>query len=181
MAAPERLVTFAEYMDIPDPEESLVLHHGRVVRRPIHSISECNMKNYLSRMIGNRLGDKAFVSLSIPYQPLPEYELWVAGVAIVSTQRWKSIAKDDYLQRAPEVVIEISGPSITIEEIEEERALALSTGCRQFWVIDPATRTIHVTHDDLREALHRDSQDISLPEPWVGGLIPVSEIFADRW
>ena len=91
------LVTFAEYMRWPDPDGRLVLHHGRVVERPIHTLSECTLKNHVCRVLDEALKEQAFASMSIAYQPLPEYELWVAGVAVVSWDRFHASPKDGYI------------------------------------------------------------------------------------
>jgi hypothetical protein len=178
METDQKLVTFAEYMQLEDPDELVVLHHGRVVRRPIHTYRECALKNHLFRVFEKILhGDIGWMSLG--YQPLPEYELWVAGFALVSQSRWEeAVRTDDYLQGSPEVVMEIVGPSITTEEIEDERELAMRTGCRQFWVVDSKTHTVHVTGADGSQTTYEEGSSIPLPEPWLGKMVPLSDIFS---
>jgi hypothetical protein len=138
-----------------------------------------SLKNHVCRVIDEAINGEAFIFLSIAHQPLPEYELWVAGVAIVSLERWKAATRDDYLFGAPEVVIEVKGPSITADEIQDERELALRTGCRQFWVVDPDDCTVHVTNVNLAVTVYRADMSISLPTPWTGATVSVLSIFAD--
>jgi len=178
MDTEEKLVTFAEYMKLPDPEERLVLHHGRVVKRPIHTWGECELKNHLVRLMDKLVDETAFTMMSIAYQPLPEYELWVAGVAMVALEHWNATAlgDDDYLPGSPEVVMEILGPSITMDEIEDEREIAMRTGCRQFWIIDTETKTVHVT-ESSEVKIYSEDMSIPLPDPWKGTAVPVSNIF----
>jgi hypothetical protein len=184
METDQKLVTFAEYMKLPDPDESLVLHHGRVVKRPIHTLPECDLKNHIDHVFGRVLGKTAFASLSIGYQPLPEYELWVAGNAVVPMDRWKDGLADEhpYLQGSPEIIIEIIGPSLTMEEIEDERDVAMRTGCRQFWIVNEDERTVHVTDTNGRTCVYSGESSIPLPECWAGTVVPLSEIFrSDRY
>lgn len=79
------------------------------------------------------------------FRALPQYELRGADVAFVSQQRWDATNNDDNLHGSPELVIEVLSPSNTRAEIQEKAALCLSTGAREFWVVDPIRRTVTVT------------------------------------
>jgi len=174
----QNVVTFAEYVKLPDPEERLVLHRGHVVSRPIHTLPECKLKNHICRVIDEAIHHQGFVTLSLAYQPLPDFELWVAGVGVLSLGRIKATPEDGYLFGAPEVVIEVKGPSISADEIQDERELALTTGCHQFWVVDPGDGTVHVTNANQTVTVYKADVSISLPAPWTDVAVSVSSIFA---
>jgi len=82
-------------------------------------------------------GSRGTVMMEMPFQPAAEYEVWVADVAFVSRERAERTAKDEYLQGAPDLVVEVLSPSNTVDEINDKMAICLENGCSSFWVIDP--------------------------------------------
>lgn len=193
-----RRVSFAEYMNLPDPDERLVLHHGVVKKRPVHTLTEGAIKRRLIETIDHAIGntgnksDNGFCWQGMAYQPLPDFELWVAGVALVSNSRRESTPQDGYIQGSPELIIEVippklppeeeaelvrlAGPLLSMEEIEDEREIALRTGCLQFWLYNHELRTIVVT-DSEGTRTAAEGAVITLPTPWSATKIEVSTLF----
>ena len=82
---------------------------------------------------------------------------------MVSWDRFHASPKDGDIQGAPEVIIEVSGPSITATEITDERHVAMQTGCLQFWVIDAEPRVVRVTDSNQETIEYHESMAIFAP------------------
>ena len=59
----------------------------------------------------------------VAFRALPEHELRVAGVALISAARVAGIDPDDSLHGAPDLVIEVLPPSNTTAGIRQREAL----------------------------------------------------------
>jgi Uma2 family endonuclease len=100
--------------------------------------------------------------IELAFRALPEYELRVADVAYITHERAASIAGDDNLHGAPDLVIEVLSPSNTAREIKEKADLCLANGCRQFWAVDSRLRQIAVSTPDGLTRIYRSGESIPL-------------------
>jgi Uma2 family endonuclease len=67
----------------------------------------------------------AFLEYEVAFRPLPEYELRVADVAYISSERMSSVDPDDNIRGAPNLVVEVLSPSNTVSEIYDKEKLCL--------------------------------------------------------
>jgi Uma2 family endonuclease len=172
------LVTFEEFMRLPDPAdgERYELHNGEVVlvpaARPAHIAAQGSIADLLGAM-------KQFgfvVQLEYPYRPTANYQFWYADVALYPADvRAEMFSWDQYKTYAPPLMVEVLSPSNTASKIAEQRIACMSNGTREFWVVDVANRTVHVTDDTGAVRLYRSGESIN-----VLGLMPIdiSAIFA---
>jgi Uma2 family endonuclease len=79
------------------------------------------------------------------FRPAPEHEIWVADVAVTTLARWNDAPEQGWFPGAPELVIEVLSPSNTASEMYDRQRICFEGGCLEFWVVDPATRQIHVS------------------------------------
>jgi Uma2 family endonuclease len=129
----------------------------------------------LRRLLDSAAGSAGAVTTEIGFRALPEYEYRIADVAFISQARWEG-AKD-YLEGAPEIVIEVLSPSNTMTEMLDREKLCLENGCQEFWVVDIDRRQVKVSTPDGRTITYRVGQEIPLPL-LNDGRIPVDAIFA---
>jgi len=170
---PTRLMTFAEFEQLPNPKFGhYELHHGEVVEvaPPKHGHQE------RQRKIRLRLGDTGVVDAEVGYRPTPEHEYWRADVAYVSRERWDATPDDGYLEGSPELVIEVLSPSNTAAEMKQKRKLCLENGSREFWEVDMNYREVQVFTPDGRSITYRAGQEI--PLFLVGTSLRVDDIFS---
>src|SRR5215469_3393483 len=102
MAISTRLVTQAEYGELPEPRGGRYeLRHGEVVfvayPKSPHTLAQDNLLDELKL----RARGKGRVIMEMPYCPLPEYEVWGADVAFVSKVQWSSWDKRNWLPGSP--------------------------------------------------------------------------------
>ena len=104
----KRQYTFDEYMNLPDPLKRLELHEGHLYLRPLEYASIVQLRTRICDVLEAIVGDtSAFCAPSHAFQP-PGNNLWVAGIGLVSKERWNTaVTEDEYLRLAPELVVEI--------------------------------------------------------------------------
>ena len=171
---PTRLMTFAEFEQLPDPPGAYYeLHHGELVTMGFPKLRHVEAQHHLYRLLDKAAGDTGAVRIEMPYRPLGEHEAWRADVAFIATARWK--ATKDYLSGAPDLVIEVLSPSNTADELIEKRKLCLENGSREFWVVDVKRRQVEVSTPDGRTITCKSEQEIPL---FFGGRLSIDAIFA---
>jgi Uma2 family endonuclease len=170
---PTRLMTFAEYEQIPNPPGGIYeLRHGELAKVAYPKFPHVRAQAQLHSLLASAAGAAGTVTLEMPYRPLPEHECWGADVAFISKARWDSI--EEYLFGAPELVIEVLSPSNTAAEILEKRKLCLENGSREFWVVDTRFQQVEVSTPDGHTITYKSGQEIPL---LFGGRLAVDEIF----
>jgi Uma2 family endonuclease len=151
------------------------LRHGEAVPVSRPKLKHTLIQKRLERLL-ERAVPEMFVSIEVPFRALPEHELRVADVAIVSQERIKQADPEDNLRGAPDLVIEVLSPSNTVAEINDKEKLCLENGSKEFWIVDPDLRQVKVSTPDGITTTFRPSQEISL-RVFCGGALKVDEIF----
>lgn len=173
---PTRLMTFAEFEQLPDPREGRYeLRHGEPVLMPPPKHGHQRIQQLLQRLLSAAV-DPAWVAVvEMGFRPT-EYEYRVADVALVSAGRWNTTASDTYFQGAPELVIEVLSPSNTMAEMLDKRDICLQNGAREFWLVDPTRRSVEVSTPDGRSISYSSGKQIPL---FSGGAIAIDDIFLE--
>ena len=160
-STPTRLMTVAEYAQIPDPPGGRYeLYHGELLKVSFPEFRHIRAQRQLRRLLENAAGDAGIVDKEIPFRPLPEHECWGADVAFVSKSRWEAI--DRYLMGPPELVAEIRSPSNTMKKLLDKRSICLKNGAKQFWLINTELRQIEVSTPDGRSVTYNSGEQIPL-------------------
>jgi Uma2 family endonuclease len=174
------LTTWDEFVELPDPEEAVhyELHDGEVVvvppPKPIHVCIQHVLAEWLTAHAQKRgSADKEF-----PYRPVANLQYWYADVAYLPTEDWRAMRTTEYLIYAPPLVIEVLSPSNRPEKIRRQRVAAFSGGTREFWVIDPAARTIEVSVPGATSRIYREDETVPIGV-LPGVLLPVRTIFEE--
>jgi Uma2 family endonuclease len=173
-----RPLTVEEFERIPDPPGGRYeLHHGEAVfvTYPVHKHKE--LQRRLRKLLEPAAEPAGFiVDTEFPYRPFPENELWGADVACVSAARYDAIEK--WLVGSPELVIEVKSPSNTKAEMLDKAMTTLAgEGAVEFWIVDPATRTVAV--HGTRTGIQVYGKGLAVPSPVFGGTIDVANLFAN--
>ncbi|MBM3734777.1 MAG: Uma2 family endonuclease [Acidobacteria bacterium] len=131
------LMTVEEYRRLPNPGNGAhyELHHGEVVLVSAPKQRHVDKQVRIAQILGEALRSFGFCWTEVPFRPAPEHEVWVADVAVVSWERWRSIDPDDNLGGAPEIVVEVMSPSNTWTEMEDKAETCFAGGALQFWTV----------------------------------------------
>jgi len=165
MAVTTGLMTVGDFSKLPKDSGPVYheLRHGEVVSVTRPKLKHAILRAGLRRIFEELAEPGSYVETEVAFRPKPEYELRVADVAYLSKERFERTDMDDYIQGAPDLVIEVLSPSNTVYEINEKEAICLENGCKEFWVLDPALPQIKVSTPDGRAVTYKVGQQIPLP------------------
>jgi Uma2 family endonuclease len=116
------------------------------------------------------------VDKEFPFRPAPEYEVWVADVAIFSLALWEQTADDDYFCGVPAVVIEVLSPSNSASDMLDREETCLRHGGQEFWLVDPQRESVKVIRADGYSNIHDVASMIESAA--LSASIRVRDIFA---
>jgi Uma2 family endonuclease len=169
------LITVEEYLKLPDAKEGRTeLHHGEVVVMPPPKNGHQDNQDRIQMCLKRLAGQKYVVRMEMAFRPTHEYELWVADVGCITSQRHKATPANEYIMGAPELVVEVLSPSNTMYKINDKMSICLNNGCVSFWVADPKRKRVSVTEGNVTR--HYDLTD-AISCSLFPGQIQVREIF----
>jgi Uma2 family endonuclease len=152
------------------------LRHGELVTVTRPKLKHALIQGKLRDLLKTFIESGSYVEIAVAFRPLPEHELWVADVAYVSHERFQTADPEDYIQGAPDLVIEVLSRSNTIAELYDKEQLCLQNGAKEFWVVDPERRQVKVSTPDGHTITYQAAQQIPLPL-FGGAILKVNEIF----
>lgn len=170
-------ITVEQFKTIPDPPGGRYeLHHGETVFVTAPAKFHKNVQRRLLSLLDARYGNEYCVMTEFPCRPLPEYEVWIADVAMTLYQRWDETGDRDWLSGAPELTIEVLSPSNSKRQMQDRKETFFSGGCREFWVIDKNKSTVEVSRRNGWNGTFGPGDEIPLDQ-FGGGVLAVDEIF----
>ena len=177
MPATTGLMTVDEFRQLPETGPFYYeLRHGELVKVTRPKFKHSLIQSRLQEILKPHAGGSYWVSLELPFRAQPEYEVRAADVAALSTARREQADPDDFLQGAPELVVEVLSPSNTMDEILEKERLCLENGSLEFWVVDPKLLLVKVSGPDGITLTYVSGQQIPLPL-FGTQTLPVTSIF----
>lgn len=176
--------TYQDYLALPETVNRLELIDGQLVREPspgfrhqqiVGNLFDC-FRQFVRR---RRLGIVLMAPLDVVLGREGEEEVLQPDVLFIAQER-ASVVQNDVIRGAPDLVVEVLSPSTAARDRAVKRVLYLRYGVREFWIVDPESRTIEVF-------LFREGRFVSQGVLGEGGTvsssvlaglrIPVSEIF----
>jgi len=126
------------------PGFRLELHNGEVVKvtRPKYKHALIQMR--ITELFNSLLKGQGRALPEFAFRPYPQHELRVADVGWIPRGREEQIDREDNLQGAPDIVVEVLSPSNTIPEMLKKKALCFNTGCVEFWLVDPVEQLVEI-------------------------------------
>jgi Uma2 family endonuclease len=178
MAVPSILLRVAEFARLPQPAGGVrqELHHGALVELPPVKKLHTRIQKRLVSLLQAVLNTKEHgVDKEFPFSPAPEYEVWVADVAIFSLALWDQTADDDYFRGVPAIVIEVLSPSNSASEMLAREEICLRQGGQEFWLVDPQRQSVKVIRANGYSSVY-DAAGVIESEA-LSGSIAVRDIF----
>jgi Uma2 family endonuclease len=167
------LLTVDEYLRLEPREDGLKdeLIEGEIVlspsAKPSHAKIVANLFDLLKPLTALGFARAADFGCR-----LGEYSLPGPDLAAIRSERWNSVAEDDYLVGSPELVIEVFSPSNRKALMAQKAALYLRYGAEMVWVVYPKQRTITI-HEGESQKEARCGETVS----FHGVIVPVAAIF----
>jgi Uma2 family endonuclease len=172
-------LSVAEFARLPQPAGGVrqELHHGELVELLPAKKLHTKLQKRLVSLLEARLNPAEHgVDKEFPFRPAPEYEVWIADVALFSLALWEQTADDDYFRGVPAIVIEVLSPSNSASEMLEREEICLRHGGREFWLVYPGRESVKVIRADGHSSVH-DAGSV-IESGALGGSIAVRDIFA---
>src|SRR5689334_9509161 len=105
MSVQTGLMTVEEFLQLPPLKGGhYELHHGEVVVVPPVKWGHLRIQCRIVAMLRDRLRGRGIVAAEMPFQPTPEYEVWVADVGFLPAERDATVDDNEYLQGLPDLV-----------------------------------------------------------------------------
>jgi Uma2 family endonuclease len=179
MSTTAALTTVEEFLRLPEPKAGhYELHHGEVVLIAPPKWGHEEVQERVRELLKRSIGDRGTVRVEMAFRPGPEFEVWRADVGVVGKERADRTGRDEYLQGAPDLVVEVLSATNTAQEINDKMAVCLEHGCSSFWVIDDNLKEVKVTDGDITR---RYTAPAVIASDIIGAAISVrvAEIFQD--
>jgi Uma2 family endonuclease len=173
----QSLVTWADFLRLPErppAAKRYELHDGEIVLVPPARPLPIKLQKRVETLVEALAGQLGVVTIEFPYRPVPNLQYWFADVAYVPRADWDAMPPDEYPVYSPALIVEVLSPSNTPAKVNRQRIIAMSAGSEEFWVVDPATRTVQVTN--LRSTQVYTAAEV-IPLALFNGSLAVSRIF----
>jgi len=179
MAVTSAVLSVDEFVRLPRPAGGVrqELHHGELVELPpVKKLHTKLQKRLVSLLEARRDAAQYGVDKEFPFRPAPEYEVWIADVALFSLALWEQTPDDDYFRGVPAIVIEVLSPSNSASEMMEREEICLRHGAQEFWLVDSQRASVKV----IRAGGYSNAYDSAamIESRALGGSIAVRDIFA---
>src|SRR5919198_3700188 len=114
MSTAATLVTVEEFLRLPEPKSGhYELHRGEVVLVTAPKKGHQKLQERIRVLFSGIMQGRKVVRVEMAFQPAREYEVWEADVGVISKERDDATPDDEYLQGAPDLVVEVLSPSNT--------------------------------------------------------------------
>jgi Uma2 family endonuclease len=183
MAEESKLITGKELLAMGDigPCE---LVEGRIVSMSPTKLRHGRLEYRLARMLGefvevNDLGEIFVGEVGIYVQRNPD-TVRAADVPFISHERLAKATPDDFLDVAPELVIEIMSPSDRWSEVRRKLREYLAVGVTVVLVVEPDERIISAFRS-LTDVQEFTAEDVLIVEDVLPGFqLPLADLFVSR-
>ena len=175
------VVTAAELAALPEDDIRHDLVEGELIEmsrpKPRHGYVAANLSAIVGAYVrANTLG-RCFTESGFVLAHAPDI---VRGpdFAFVAAQRNLADSElDDYIEGAPDFVVEIVSPNDMAVEVRERLDQYFAAGARLIWVIYPLFKTVEVYRADQTATVLRASDELGGEDVLPGLRVPVEELF----
>ena len=163
---------YRDYIDLPESEEKRYeLIDGELYMLPSPTPKHQQILGTLLVSFAEFVADRALGTVLIaPLDVvLSDEDVLQPDVLYISTAR-QSIVTDQNIRGAPDLVVEVLSPGTADRDRTIKRARYLKFGVREYWIVDPETRTIEVL-----KAGQTDSETVRVFSEGTSAISPLLE------
>jgi len=145
--------------------------HQRISVRIVDRLMEFLRKQPIGEVL------YAPVGVRLPNQPVPLQP----DILFIRRERMNIIG-DDYVEGAPDLIVEILSPSNWLYDRREKMQAYQDVGVVEYWIVDPRARTVEVyvlEHGAYRLVGQYGLGEVAQSPVIVGFQIPVDEVFPE--
>ncbi len=177
----EKLITGQELLEMGDIGPSELIE-GRVVRMSPTKVSHGRFEYRIARLIGefvekNQLGEVMVGEVGIYVRRNPD-TIRAADVLYISTERLAQATPNDFLDVAPELVVEILSPYDRWSEMRRKLRDYFAAGVQVVLVVEPDTKTIVAFRSTTDSIEFEHDAVLTIEDVLPDFKLPVVDIFA---
>ncbi len=140
----EKLKTYDDYAKMPEGA-SCQLIAGEIIMTPApglyhQTVSRKIFLQLSAFVFGRNLGELFYAPTDVYFS---EHDTFQPDILFVSTER-KHILKDERIEGAPDLVVEILSPSTGYYDLAKKKDVYEQYGVKEYWVVDPTLQSIEV-------------------------------------
>jgi Uma2 family endonuclease len=173
--------TYEDLFSLPDDGRRYEIIEGELYEMPVpnwdHAITIVNLLALLIPVIHSLGGQVVTAPLDVFFEGADP----VQSDIVVLLPDSAAIGAGRGVEGAPDLLIEILSPANRGHDLLTKRALYARAGVREYWIVDPASRTVEILALD-RDAFHtaqRASGDDAVISSLLGdATFPLAAIFA---
>lgn len=140
----EKLKTYDDYAKMPEGA-SYQLIAGEIIMSPAPDLLHQDILGAifyeLRQFVHQSKLGKVFVAPTDVY--FNEHDTFQPDILFVSTER-KHILKDERIEGAPDLVVEILSPSTGYYDLAKKKDVYEQSGVKEYWIVDPKLKSIEV-------------------------------------
>jgi Uma2 family endonuclease len=136
--------TYQDYLLLPEEKRYELIDgdlHMVPTPRPFHQTVSLRIVEALSRFVQQQGLGEIFYAPCDVY--LSRHDVVQPDIFFIASNRL-GIIKENYIQGAPDLVIEILSPNNPERDRELKRKLYARHGVREYWIVDPDAKSIEV-------------------------------------
>jgi Uma2 family endonuclease len=177
-------VSYEEFRELPDDGKRYELIHGEVHVSPAPKTKHQRAHSKLFVSLGSHVTTKGLGELlSAPLDVRLDEDTVVQPDLVFISNARATIILEDYIDGAPDLVVEILSPSTTAYDRATKLALYAEAGVPWVWFLDPQAKTVEILKLEGRKYLvdsilagHQVLTSGSFP----GWQLPLDELFDFR-
>jgi len=175
--------SYDDWLRLPDDAYRYEIIEGELFVSPPPSIQhQVVVSSLLSAMYQHAKERELGLVLTAPIGVrLPGKAVIVQPDLLFIRRERLQLVKDDVVDGAPDLVVEILSPSNWVYDRTRKQEAYLRAGVREYWIVDYRARTVDVLVLDGGEYVQRGQYregDLAPSEALPGFAIPVADIFA---
>ena len=145
MATTPKLLTYEEWLKLPEVEGIEEVVDGGILRMPPNKWNHSRIVEELARQLRARLDpDEIYVVIAIFGLVIRREPLTTRVPDLAVFVRGKIVERDGYIHSAPELLVEVLSPANTPAEQARKRRDYESIGVPEVWVLSPEAETVEI-------------------------------------
>lgn len=145
MATTPKVITYEEWLKLPEVEGVEEVVNGEIRRMPPNKILHADTVENLSDLLKAQLDRKTIQVRVSTFGLVIRREPLITRVSDIAVLIRKNVVEQDgYIHSAPELVVEVLSPANTRAERAEKLKDYESLGVPEVWVVSPEAQTVEV-------------------------------------
>jgi Uma2 family endonuclease len=173
-------ITLEEFERLPDDGNKHELSDGELIVTPpakfLHTLVAAAILDVLHAYLRQHRFAGAFAEAGYVLSQNPLL-IRQPDISILSNQRISAAPKDGWVERSPELAVEIVSPSDSAQDLEIKVEQYLRYGAQQVWVFFPKQKQVHIHQSGAARIVLNESETLTGGDLLPGFSVKVADLF----